>query len=70
MKCYRCKKVVDDSLSKCPGCGALLVFTEELIQRAINNDQMAIEQLYNMTNDNVYYSIKTMIKSEDVVMME
>lgn len=68
MKCYKCKKVLDDSVSKCPKCGALLVFTEELIQRAINNDQMAIEQLYNMTNDNVYYSIKTMIKSEDVVM--
>ncbi len=68
MKCYRCKKVVDDSLSKCPGCGALLSFTEELIQKAINKDQIAIEQLYNMTNDNVYYSIKTMIKNEDVVM--
>ena len=68
MKCYRCKKVVDDSIGKCPGCGALLIFTEELIQRAINKDQMAIEQLYNMTNDNVYYSIKTMIKNEDVVM--
>ena len=68
MKCYRCKKVVDDSLSKCPGCGALLSFTEELIQKAINKDQIAIEQLYNMTNDNVYYSIKTMIKNEDVAM--
>ena len=68
MKCYRCKKVVDDSLSKCPGCGALLSFTEELIQRAIDKDQTAIEQLYNMTSDNVYYSIKTMIKNEDVVM--
>ena len=68
MKCYRCKKVLEDSVEKCPACGALLGFTEELIQRAINNDQTAIEQLYNMTNDNVYYSIKTMIKNEDVVL--
>ena len=68
MKCYRCKKIIDDSASKCPECGALLCFSEELIQKAIDKDQTAIEQLYNMTNDNVYYSIKTMIKNEDVVM--
>ena len=68
MKCYKCKKIVDDSLSKCPNCGTLLGFTDELIQKAIKKDQMAIEQLYTMTSDNVYYSIKTMIKNEDVVM--
>ena len=68
MKCYRCKKIIDDSLSKCSECGALLGFTEELIQRAANKDQSAIEQLYHMTKDNVYYSIKTMIKDEDIVM--
>lgn len=68
MKCYKCKKAVDDSVSQCPKCGALLTFTSELIQRAIQHDQAAIEQLYNMTNDNVYYSIKTMLKNEDVVM--
>lgn len=61
MKCYKCKKIVDDSLSKCPDCGTAIHFTEELIQRATNKDQSAIEQLYHMTNDNVYYSIKTMI---------
>lgn len=68
MKCYKCKKAVDDSVSQCPKCGTLLTFTSELIQRAIQHDQAAIEQLYNMTNDNVYYSIKTMLKNEDVVM--
>lgn len=68
MKCYKCKKIVDDSLSKCPDCGTAIHFTDELIQRAANKDQSAIEQLYHMTNDNVYYSIKTMIQSEDIVM--
>ena len=68
MKCYKCKKIVDDSLSKCPECGTAIHFTDELIQRAANKDQSAIEQLYHMTNDNVYYSIKTMIQSEDIVM--
>lgn len=68
MKCYKCKKAVEDSANKCPRCGALLSFTEELIQKAIHKDQTAMEQLYNMTSDNVYYSIKTMIKNEDVVM--
>lgn len=55
-------------MNYCPHCGSLLVFTQVLIQQVIDKDQMAIDQVYEMTSDNVYYSIKTMVKNEDVVM--
>lgn len=65
MKCYKCKKEVPDSIKFCPKCGLPQEFTKELIDRAINSDQTAITQLYDMTKDNVYYTIKTMISDED-----
>lgn len=65
MKCYECKREVPDEAKFCPKCGSPQKFTKELIDRAVNNDQTAITQLYNMTKDNVYYTIKTMISDED-----
>ncbi len=65
MKCYRCKREVPEDAKFCPKCGAPQEFTRELIDRAIGNDQAAITQLYEMTKDNVYYTIKTMISDED-----
>ncbi len=65
MKCYQCKREAPDDATFCPNCGAPQRFTRELIDRAINSDQEAITQLYNMTKDNVYYTIKTMISDED-----
>lgn len=66
MKCYKCKREVPDDAKFCPKCGSPQEFTGELIDRAINSDQAAITQLYNMTKDNVYYTIKTMISDEDM----
>lgn len=65
MKCYKCKKEIPPESKFCPKCGSPQQFTKELIDRAINSDQIAITQLYNMTKDNVYYTIKTMISDED-----
>lgn len=65
MKCYRCKREVPDNAKFCPKCGSPQQFTKELIGRAMSNDQAAITQLYDMTKDNVYYTIKTMISDED-----
>lgn len=66
MKCYKCKREVPDNSKFCPKCNSPLEFTRELIDRAMNNDQRAITQLYDMTRDNVYYTIKTMISDEDM----
>ncbi len=66
MKCYKCKREMPEDAKFCPMCGSAQEFTRELIDRAIGNDQAAITQLYNMTKDNVYYTIKTMISDEDI----
>ena len=66
MKCYECKREAPDDAQFCPACGSPQRFTRELIDRAIDSDQEAITQLYNMTKDNVYYTIKTMISDEDM----
>lgn len=67
MKCYKCKRTIADDSKFCPKCGSPQQFTQELIDRAVGDDQMAITQLYEMTRDNVYYTIKTMISDEDLV---
>lgn len=66
MKCYKCRKEISENQNFCTKCGAPQKFTDELIQRAIK-DQDAFFQLYEMTKDNVYYTIKAMIKDEDTV---
>lgn len=66
MKCYKCKREVPDNSKFCPKCNSPQEFTRELIDQAMDNDQRAITQLYNMTKDNVYYTIKTMISDEDM----
>lgn len=55
-----------DNSKFCPKCNSPQEFTRELIDQAMDNDQRAITQLYNMTKDNVYYTIKTMISDEDM----
>lgn len=65
MKCYRCKKEIRDGVEVCPSCGAPQVFTADLIALAIANDQNAISQLYEMTYNNVYLTIRMMVKDED-----
>lgn len=67
MKCYNCRSEVSEGMSFCPNCGSLQKFTE-LIQRANNNDQIAIEQLYKMTYNNVYQTIRMIANlDEDTV---
>lgn len=64
MKCYNCKKEIQDDSPNCPKCGAPQQFTEELV-RSAEYDQEAFQQLYYMTKDNVYYTIKSLIQDED-----
>lgn len=67
MKCYQCRKKLPEGCETCPKCGAVQIFSKELIDAAIHQDQDAITQLYQMTKDNVYFTIYSMEKKEDVV---
>ena len=68
MKCYKCKAPVPDDVEICPHCGASQGFSPEKIQRAKENDQNAIAELYSKTYSNVYYTIKALIKDEDAAL--
>ena len=67
MKCYNCKKEILNDIKFCPGCGYPQQFTQELIDKAINKESLAEDQLYYMTYNNVYWEIRSMIKDEDVI---
>lgn len=68
MKCFNCSAEISEGLQICPQCGANQGFTKELIDRARNNDQAAITELYNKTYSNVYYTVKALIKDEDAAL--
>lgn len=68
MKCFQCGRNINDTVSFCPYCGTSQVFTHDMIQKAINGDQEVITELYNRTYNNVYHTIKAMVKDEDTVL--
>ena len=68
MKCFNCSAEISEGLQICPQCGANQGFTKELINRARNNDQAAITELYNKTYSGVYYTVKALIKDEDAAL--
>lgn len=67
MKCYKCQAELSADAKFCAKCGAPQEFTQEQIDKAIQNDQIVITELYNRTYNNVYHTIKAMIKEEDTV---
>lgn len=67
MKCYNCKKEVPEDIQYCPGCGYPQQFSQDLINRAINKESAAEDQLYYMTYNNVFWEIRSMIKDEDTI---
>ena len=68
MKCCKCKEDIPDDAGTCSHCGAFQGFSPELIQRAKENDQSAIAELYNKTYSNVYYTVKALIKDDDTAL--
>lgn len=68
MKCCQCGKNIEDIASFCPYCGTSQIFTSDLIQKAIGGNQDAIAELYNRTYNNVYHTIKSMVKDEDTIL--
>lgn len=68
MKCFNCSAVIDDSARFCTRCGADQGFSPALIQRGIAGDQAALTELYNKTYDNVYYTVKALVRDEDAAL--
>ena len=75
MYCTGCGKEIPDDSRFCPNCGKSSVQgksnangrTSELIRKAKGEDQSAISILYEQTYNQVYYTVKSMIKDEDAV---
>ena len=75
MICTKCGKEIPSDSKYCPSCGTLAAGQQskaqntmtELITRAKAGDQAAISILYEQTYNQVYYTVKSMIKDEDAV---
>ena len=68
MKCFKCEKEIQGQVKYCPRCGTYLGFSDELIQRAIQGDEAAQAELYNRTYSDVYFTILSITKDEDLIM--
>lgn len=68
MKCYCCQAQIRESDAFCSECGAPQKFSEEQIKKAMQGDQQAITQLYQMTCDSVYNTVRSMIREEDTIL--
>lgn len=65
MRCYGCHHQVSENEIFCKYCGKQINVNPDLYQRVLHNDQEAINQVYQMTYEQVYYSIKNMGIKED-----
>lgn len=68
MKCFRYGADLPSEAKYCSKCGAAQGFSAELIDKAKNGDENAISDLYNRTYNNVYFTVKALIKSEDSIL--
>ncbi len=68
MKCFQCSAPLNETARFCSRCGADQGFSAELIARGAAGDQTALTELYNKTYDNVYYTVKALIRDEDTAL--
>ena len=68
MKCFKCEKEIQGQVKYCPRCGTYLGFSDELIRRALLGDEAAQAELYNRTYSDVYSTILSITKDEDLIM--
>ena len=68
MKCFKCGAKLEADSKLCPKCGEPQGFSLNLIENAKNGNQNAITELYNRTYNNVYFTVKALIKSEDTIL--
>lgn len=67
MKCYNCGKDMKEGETVCPFCGAEQGADEDLVAKAKEGDQQAIADLYQRSYNNVYYTVKSMIRDGDTI---
>ncbi len=71
MYCTHCGKELPDGSKFCPQCGQSAADSQNnisvLVRKAQSGDLSAISALYEQTYNQVYYTIKSMIKDEDAV---
>lgn len=65
MNCYKCRAKVRENVCFCPECGAALQITEGLIRKAAEKDAEAVEQLFYMTREQVYFTVRTAVWDEN-----
>lgn len=68
MKCYQCSAKVDPNADNCPRCGTVLRCTQELLDKAKQNNQDALTTLYHIAYRSVSYTVRGFIKDEDAVL--
>lgn len=68
MKCYKCGAEVDYESKFCSKCGSPQGFSEGLIADAKKGKQEAITELYNRTYNNVYQSVRMLVKDDDTAL--
>ena len=68
MKCFACKREIPAESLFCPECGEPQGFDLALIDAARAGDQGAVSELYRRTYENVYYTVRALIRDEDTVL--
>lgn len=68
MKCFHCKRELQAGDRFCPYCGEDQGFDQSLIDAARAGDQDAVADLYSRTYENVYHTVRALIRDEDTVL--
>lgn len=68
MKCFSCGAEAEADMLCCPCCGMQLGIVKELVAAAEQGEQNAVAQLYRLTYNSVYQSVRMLIRDEDAAL--
>lgn len=68
MRCVKCGQELPDDANFCRRCGSPTIRNMSyLVQKARENDQEALTEIYKISSPAVYKTIRVLIKDEDTV---
>ena len=68
MRCVKCGQELPDDANFCRRCGSPTIRNmSDLVQKARENDQEALTEIYKISSPAVYKTIRVLIKDEDTV---
>lgn len=68
MRCVKCGQELPDDANFCRRCGSPTIRNMSyLVQKARENDQEALAEIYKISSPAVYKTIRVLIKDEDTV---